>query len=383
MMYDQEIQAPPQKASVRNRLKRISVTGYKTLNPLTDLELLSGTVLIGPNGAGKSNFISFFRMMYHAISGQDQLARYVGQHGGAGRLLHDGPDHTQEIKAKLTIETPDEVCDCEFGLFYAANDTLVFNDERYRLSTSKLRGNGKWSALGTGYKKTKLSSAATENRAAGSICTFLKELVVYHFHNSSNSACIRGKWNANDNRYLRSDGANIAPVLFRLKTQENHRYPLIINHIRLVLPMFDDFVLEPEHGYLTLKWREKDTNKVFDASQASGGFLHIVTLVTLLLQPSDDLPDILILDEPELGLHPYASGIIGNLIASAALDVQVIVATQSPIMINSFDVKDIVVVERHDRASTFRRLDPLELDEWLEDHALSTLWEKNVFGGNL
>lgn len=145
--------------------------------------------------------------------------------------------------------------------------------------------------------------------------------------------------------------------------------------------MFSDFELEPEHGYLILKWREKDTDEVFDASQASDGFLRMVALITLLLQPPDDLPDTLIIDEPELGLHPLATDIVGNLIASAALNIQIIVATQSVLMVNCFEPEDIVIVERPGRASTFRRLDPEDLREWLSDYSLAELWEKNVLGG--
>ena len=380
-MYDQEIQAPPPKASVRNRLKRISVTGYKTLNPLTELELLSGTVLIGPNGAGKSNFISFFRMMHHAMSGQDQLARYVGQHGGAGRLLHDGHDHTQEIKAKLTIETPDGVSDYAFSLLRTANDTLIFDDERYRSNTFEWEGSGEWTALGSGHKDLEISNAAIENKTARGIHTFLKRIGIYQFNNSSGTSRIRAKWNVNDSHCLKHDGANIASVLFRLKMHEPFYYRRIIKHIQLVLPMFEDFELEPEYGYLILKWREKNTDEIFDASQASDGFLHIVALTSLLLQPPKDLPDILIIDTPEFGLHPLAIDIVGSLIAIAALKIQIIIATQSVVMVDRFEPKDIVVVERRDRISTFRRLDPADLSGWLSRYCLSALWEKNVLGG--
>ncbi len=145
--------------------------------------------------------------------------------------------------------------------------------------------------------------------------------------------------------------------------------------------MFSDFELEPNYGSLMLQWREIGTDEVFSASQASDGFLRIVALVTLLLQPPNDLPNTLILDEPELGLHPSAINIIGGLIAAAAMNIQTIMATQSVLMVNCFAPQDIVVVERPGRASTFRRLDPQKLNEWLSDYSLSELWEKNVIGG--
>ncbi|MXX97382.1 MAG: AAA family ATPase [Rhodothermaceae bacterium] len=366
---------------LRNRLERISLTGFKTLNPLTDFEPRSRTVLIGPNGAGKSNFISFFRMVSYALSGPDQLARYVAQQGGSRRVLHDGPDCTREIRATLTIQTSSGMSDYDFRLFHAAGDTLIFANERYRFTRSEWEIKPNWNMLGAGHKDPELLKATSDHLTARVIHTLLRKIVVYQFHNTSDNSRIRGKWSINDNRWLKEDAANVAPVLHRLKTQEPLYYQRIVDHIRLVLPMFSDFELEPDYGNLMLRWREKDTDEVFDASQASDGFLRIVALITLLLQPSNDLPDTLILDEPELGLHPLAINIIGNLIAAASVKIQIIVATQSVLMVDCFDPEDIVVVERPGRASTFRRLDSHKLGEWLFDYSLSELWEKNVIGG--
>lgn len=366
---------------VRNRLKRISLSGFKTLNPLDNFEPRSKTVLIGPNGAGKSNFISFFRMMSYALSGPDQLARYVGQQGGSRRILHDGPDCTREIKARLTIQTPSGMSDYDFRLFHAADDTLIFANEQYRFTRTEWETQTSWSTLGAGHKDPKLLGAADEHQTARVIHTLLRKIVVYQFHNTSDTSRIRGKWSIDDNRWLKEDAANIAPVLHRLKTQEPRYYRRIVDHIQLILPMFSDFELEPDYGSLILQWREIGTDEVFSASQASDGFLRIIALITLLLQPPNDLPDTLILDDPELGLHPSAIDIIGNLIAAAAVKIQIIVATQSVLMVDCFDPEDIVVVERPGRASTFRRLDPLKLNEWLSGYSLSELWEKNVIGG--
>ena len=188
-------------------------------------------------------------------------------------------------------------------------------------------------------------------------------------------------WSEGDNRWLKEDGANVAPVLRRLRTRHRRYYQRIDDTIRLVLPHFSDFELEPDGGYLRLQWRELDTDEVFNASQASDGFLRIVALITLMLQPAEDLPDVLILDEPELGLHPSAISVIGELAAAVATKIQVIAATQSVALADCFGPEDIVVVERPDRSSTFRRLDPAALTEWLAEYSLSELWEKNVLGG--
>jgi predicted ATPase len=120
---------------------------------------------------------------------------------------------------------------------------------------------------------------------------------------------------------------------------------------------------------------------VFDVSQASDGMLRVMALVALLQQPELDLPSVLILDEPELGLHPYAIEILASLIQSASKHVQVIIATQSVSLIDRFEADDIVVTSRTGRETTFRRLSTIELKEWLESYTVSELWEKNVVGG--
>ena len=192
---------------------------------------------------------------------------------------------------------------------------------------------------------------------------------------------MRFKWDLADNFGLKRDGGNMAPVLLRLRNAEPKAYMRITDTIRLILPFVEDFVLEPEHGRLLLSWREQGSDLIFNASQAADGMLRVMALVTLLLQPTDDLPDLLILDEPELGLHPYAINVIGGLINAAATNVQVIIATQSTSLVDCFEPEDIVVVEREGRESAFQRLDTESLREWLEEYSLSELWEKNVIGG--
>jgi predicted ATPase len=370
------------EGKVRSRLERITVKGFKTIRELIDFEPHARTVLIGPNGAGKSNFISLFRMMSWALSGPDKLALHVSQQGGSRRLLHDGPAHTHEIEAALTIRAHAGENEYAFRLFHAAGDTLVFADERYRFSRTGWQRKARWKTLGAGHKDPQLLPAAVDDQTAQVIRTLLQKIVVYQFHNTSDTARIRGKWPASDNRWLKEDAANIAPVLYRLQVRDRRYYQRIVDTIRLVLPLFSDFELEPDCGDLMLAWRERDTDEVFNASQASDGFLRMVALITLLLQPAQDLPDVLILDEPELGLHPSAINVVGELIAAAATKIQIIAATQSVPLVDCFDPEDIVVVERPDRASTFKRLDPVTLDRWLEAYSLSELWEKNIIGGH-
>ncbi len=367
---------------MKNRLYAITLKGFKTIRELDNFRPHPLTVLIGPNGAGKSNFISFFRMMSWMLADPDNLPIYVAQYGGASRLLHDGPARTREIEARLTIQTDAGENQYDFRLFFAAGDTLIFADERYRFSHKDYNGTAPWRETGAGHRAPQLLAHAATDDTARVILSILRKIILYQFHNTSTTARIRSKWSMYDNRFLKEDGANIAPLLLRLKKEDGECYQRIVDTLRLILPFFSDFELEAENGYMLLAWRERNSDQVFDVSQASDGMLRIIALVTLLLQPEEILPDVLILDEPELGLHPYAITVVGGLIRAVSTKIQVIVATQSTAFVDYFELTDIVVVEREGRDSIFRQqLDTETLAEWLDDYSLSELWEKNVIGG--
>ena len=366
---------------MRSNLKKITLKGFKTIQSLEDFEPGRLTALIGPNGVGKSNFISFFRMMSWALSDPGNLSLFVSQQGGASTLLYDGPARTREIETEITLQTDAGENQYAFRLVFAAGDTLIFADERYRFSRSQYPTIAKWTETRAGYHDPQLPILAAEDTTARIIRDILRKIVVYQFHNTSDTARIRGKWQIHDNRWLKEDAANIAPVLLRLRENDGKCYQRIVDTIRLIVPFFSDFELEPQYDSLLLGWRERNSDQIFSVSQASDGMLRIIALVTLLLQPEQDLPDVLILDEPELGLHPYAINIVGGLIRAVSTRIQVIIATQSMPLVDCFEPEDIVVVERDGRSSTFKRLDSESLGGWLENYSISELWEKNVLGG--
>lgn len=367
---------------MRQQLQKLTLKGFKTILDLSGFEPGPLTVLIGPNGAGKSNFVSFFRLLSWALASPPKLQQHVAILGGASTLLHDGPAKTREIESELTLVTDAGENQYAFRLVYAAGDTFIFADERFRFSRAGSPALAPWKELDAGHRESKLITRADdEDTTARTIRKLLRKINVYQFHNTSDSARMRAKWNMEDNSWLKEDAANIAPFLCRLRDNENKSYQRIVETIRLILPFFADFDLEPEYGSLLLRWRERNSDRIFDASQAADGMLRVMALVTLLLAPEQNLPVVLIIDEPELGLHPFAINVIGGLIRSVSTKTQVIVATQSMAFIDVFKPNDIVVVERTDRESAFQRLDAKTLEEWLESYALSELWEKNVIGG--
>jgi predicted ATPase len=205
---------------------------------------------------------------------------------------------------------------------------------------------------------------------------------VYHFHDTSDSAPIKRIGDINDNRYLRPDGSNLAAFLYRLQHGASRHYETIRDTIRMVAPFFDDFILRPlpeNEDKIRLEWREQGADYPFLAHHLSDGTLRFICLATLLLQPR--LPSTILIDEPELGLHPYAITVLASLMHSAASKTQVVVSTQSVSLVNQFDPEDLLIVERRDRATVIEPLEPQRLSAWLEEYSLGELWEKNVLGG--
>jgi predicted ATPase len=363
-------------------LARLELRGFKSIRQIDGLELRRINVLIGANGAGKSNLISFFKLLAWMTATPGNLQLHVARSGGASSLLHDGAAVTPQMHAALTFATDEGTNEYAFRLFHAARDTFVFAEEKYRFSRRSWGTTAPWVELGAGHKEAELLQAADRgDQTARKTRWLLRHCVVYQFHNTSETARLRQRWSVEDNRYLKEDGANLASFLLRLRDAHPKAYTRIVETLRLLAPFFADFVLDPVEGAVILQWRERGTDLVFGAHQASDGMLRVMALVALLLQPEDELPSVIILDEPELGLHPSAITIVAGLLRAAANHSLVILATQSTAFVDQFEPEDIVVVDRPGRESVFRRLDPSALREWLDEYSLAELWEKNVLGG--
>lgn len=183
---------------------------------------------------------------------------------------------------------------------------------------------------------------------------------------------------------LAHDASNLAPFLLMLQRSYPESYRDILSAVRLVAPFFDDFVLEPNQEnkeLVGLRWRQKGYETVFGANQLSDGTLRFICLATVLLQPSELQPSAIILDEPELGLHPSAVQILAELVHSISRRKQIIISTQSAALLSCFDADDVIVAETSDEGSVYRRLSPEKLEGWLEDYTLGEIWEKNIIGG--
>jgi predicted ATPase len=362
-------------------LTSLTLSGYKSIRHIS-LQLRQLNVLIGANGAGKSNLISFLDLLRSI--GQESLQYFVSREGGANATLHWSAKRTQQIRFSVEYDAAEGEYTYSATLRYAAGDTLIFDEER---CTFRVRPDAPWSAvdLGRGHKETRLAHGCGERPFPwAGILNLLHDCRTYHFHDTSQTAAVRQTQAASDSVRLNKDAGNLAALLHRLHETEGPFYRRIVETIRQVAPWFRDFCLEPQAGnekFVRLDWRGEDPDVVFTPHQLPDGALRAMALIALLLQPKEYLPQVLVIDEPELGLHPFAINVVASLLEAVSHHSQVIVATQSVPLLEQFDPEDVVVVDREEGASTFKPLRSEDLQDWLEDYSLGELWQKNVIGG--
>lgn len=353
----------------RDHLSEIRIVGYKSIAKCT-LKMGCLNVLIGANGAGKSNFIGFFRLIATLLDHRLQLL--VGKAGGPDAILHFGRKQTDQLAAELYFGNN--------GYKFALEPT---NDNRLMFQREALWWNMKGDA---GIRSGHFESEAEQHNSGIKqfVLPPMRRWRVYHFHDTSDSAKVKQTHRINDNEYLREDGSNFAAFLFRLKNNHASNYKRIVKTIQMVAPFFGDFYLRPtvdNADYIQLEWTEREQDVPFKASELSDGTLRFILLATVLLQPEEFMPSSIIIDEPELGLHPYAISVLASLIKSASEEHQLIISTQSVELVNEFDAEDLIVVDKVNSASTFKRLDLDELSVWLSEYSLGDLWKKNLLGG--
>jgi len=366
----------------RAKLQYMQVSGFKSVEE-SRIYLRDLNILIGANGSGKSNFIGIFRFLHEIVN--KNLQFYVSQQLGADKLLFFGRKRTDLMGVYLKFSPNDY----RVRLAPDVAGGLIIKQERGGFFGNDLGYSGgtqHFDLASPGARESALPDPAesppTSIRPSRSeyIASYLGDWKVYHFHDTSESAGLKQPGRIHDKRILLSRGENLAAFLRSIR--DTGAYALIVRTIQRVAPFFLDFVLEPEQdnpGQIRLRWRHRGSDETFDASDLSDGTLRFICLTTLLLQPT--LPRTILLDEPELGLHPHALHILAGMLRSASSKTQIIASTQSVTLANQFSWKDLIVVDRVEDASRFRRLKPEDVEQWLDDYAVGELWEKNVLGG--
>jgi len=353
------------------QLSRIVLRGFKSIREC-DLELKELNVLIGPNGAGKSNFIGFFRLIQQMLAGKLQL--YVSRQGGPDALLYFGRKKTEQLSAELYFGDNGY----KFVLEPTQDNRMMFAEENFWWNRW-----GDWD-IGSGHFETAVETQKDQTKIYDYTVPAMKSWRLFHFHDTSDSARVKQRHAININDYLRPDARNLAAFLYLLKNQHPAHYQRIVKTIRLVAPFFNDFYLRPQpdnKNQIELEWTEQEEDTPFKAHLLSDGTLRFICLTTVLMQPEAFQPETILIDEPELGLHPFAIRLLASMLRSTAKNRQIIVSTQATDLLNEFDAEDVIVADRDESGTYLHRLDADSLASWLEEYSLGELWQKNIIGG--
>lgn len=362
-------------------INRIKIQGYKSIKDL-DLELKPINVLIGSNGVGKSNFLSFFKLVNNIY--EQRLQNYVAKQGGADNLLYFGRKTTSNIYGKISFIkdiTANSNNVYYFDLVPDIFNSFVIDTEGSGFNVIDWEDDKQNYFFVTDIRESIIKGSSTFRNKF--ISNYLDSMKIFHFHDTAESSPLRTPAQIDDNKYLREDGNNLAAFLYYLQQKHPKSFNRIQKTIHSIAPYFERFDLHPDRlneNSIKLEWKEVNQPETyFNASHFSDGTLRFIALATLLMQP--ELPEVIIIDEPELGLHPFAINKLASLIRKASSTSQIIISTQSVNFVDNFEPEEIITVDRVENESVFMRLDSCELKGWLSDYTIGDLWQKNVIKG--
>ena len=346
----------------------IKISGYKSIKEI-QIDLKPINILIGANGSGKSNFISFFEFLYNLYN--RKLKEYISLGVGEEKSLHKGSKITSEISFETSFDNGKNGYSAAIKL---GGEGFVFTSEKLHFQRDK--------GINISNYGAEANIKTNDNYRAKYVIKYLNGYRKYHFHDTSkNSPFTNPSHIVNDSLYLYEDGRNLASFLYSINQEHKIVYNRIISTIQSIAPYFSDFYFQPsQDGNIRLLWQDKFSSNLYGANNFSDGTMRFIALATLFLQP--ELPSTIIIDEPELGLHPFAITKLAGMIKSvASRGTQVIVATQSADLVNHFEADDVITVDQANGESNFRRLVKDELTEWLDDYSIGDLWQRNIIQG--
>ncbi|RYY06575.1 MAG: hypothetical protein EOP43_05935, partial [Sphingobacteriaceae bacterium] len=324
-----------------------------------------------------SNFISFFKLINAIFN--ECLQKFVIEEK-ADNLLYFGRKTTEHLFGKLIFNSGSGNNN---GYYFNLSQT---KDERLYIEKEALGYNVINESQTHNYSiKRDLNESyilKSGNYLDKDLKRYLEQLQVFHFHDTSTKSFLRKACDINDNLYLKPDGRNLPAFLYLVKVKHPKVFSRIEKTIQSVAPYIAKFILEPSRlneREIELRWIDAgDPESNFSAYQLSDGTLRFIALTTLLMQPNP--PSVIIIDEPELGLHPFAIGKLAGMIKAVSSAAQVIAATQSPSLISNFTPEDVIVIDKseEEKQTVFNRLNSESLNSWLHEFTLGDLWERNI-----
>lgn len=368
------------------RLNNISISHFKSIANVHELVLADLNVIIGANGAGKSSFISIFQMLENMS--RRNFQNFCIDSGDANSLFFFEGAKSQPIKLGFDFKNGKIKTCYNLEIILSPKETALISQEYMEYDGDIISDNeGTEDNPATGYRTEsqlyRWGSDKKRYKLHYPVCETINSWRTYHFHDTSIASFLRKSSQFGTDKNLLQTGENLAPYIFYLRERHPDIYTYLVSAIRCIAPFFLDFVFpytweqaRENNQKISLAWKQTCSERLMQPWQFSDGTLRFIALVVALIQP--DPPAIILVDEPEIGLHPAAISFISGLLHDASTRTQVIVTTQSPLMLENMDPHNIIVMTSQNNKSSCEKLDAKSLKTWLEDYTLCDLWMKGL-----
>ena len=378
-----------------NKLHRLEIRNFRSLADV-NIEIDALNVLFGPNGAGKSTFLDTIWFVRDcAIRGVDTASSFRSHGIGA---LWDGAPEGANISIKLETELAEYAVLFGYSAgriepfvgetLYSKDDGICLIDRKIGSSMAKFyhtrMGEGGDFTLRAPEKLAFTRYLDLEDRSPQSAYELDRLLRFVHFYHlrSANLYALKSTGSESTHHtWLWERCENLWSVLRNLHDRRgvDECYSTIMDFMRESFPIFDDLLIEqtgPNTVYAS--FLEKGRRQPIQASGVSDGHLQLLTLLTALFSEGKDRDSLIMFDEPEISLHPYALAVFAKAVklATREWNKQVFIATHSPVLISQFDPQDILAMEIDEVGQTVirRASEIVEIKDLLEEYAVGSLY---------
>jgi predicted ATPase len=352
-------------------IRTLRLSGWRSIVDET-IELGPLNVVVGGNGSGKSNLLSVFRVLNAMIGGrlQSLFAADRAVDDATDDWIHHGVNRAKAIAVSLVLQTRTGVSTYGAAWERAGDGRMPFVDERIGFMRDG-REEPYQRLLGDGHLETQLSDVSNRgDHTARVIHNFLARSRFYSFSDLSADSLVRRPCPVQQNRFLAPNGQNAAAVLWRYQREHPDVFERIEAVVRQAFPEIQSILprLSPDGKLVSIDWKRRGTGNRFSLHTVSNGAILFLLMAMLTCQPSAELPLIMAIEEPELGLSPRGIDQLAELMRQASQECQILVTTHSPYLVDACDTEHVIVASQQNHQSQFRRLSDTALEAWLDEY---------------
>ena len=393
-----------------------------------EIDLAPLNVVIGPNASGKSNLIEALSLLRAA---PNDLAGFFRANGPAADWIWKGESNAElsptSAHIKAVLNNPEGAQQADKQLSYVLhlevrNDSLRVVGEKLenvqpyeshqaqpfyyfsvengygRVSPRRTYRDGHYPEQGGSYGETATSLTPDNYTQAQSVMSQIRDPVNFPVLTRTSkrlaSTRLYRSWAVGrdsparkpqatdgDVDFLNEDFKNLALVVNDIQTRG--REAVLDSNLNRLYEAYDGIRARVYGGAIQLVANESGMSEAIPATQLSDGTMRFIALLAILCHPSP--PELICIEEPEIGMHPDVMHLLANLLWEASERTQIIVTTHSPDLVDQFteDPDVVMVCERgFDGDTQLNRLSCDRLKGWLDDYRLGQVWRKGVIGGN-